>query len=639
MAMKIIGPQWNRQNLDQINENFKLFEGIPDDMKKMSVSVENSIKEIKDSVNSRFVGLNNVDLNEYKTGGLFFVAGGTNYPPAKASGMLQVVSSNSGVYVHQEFLDLNNPAQKYVRAFKVDQWSDWIELTVTAEELEKIKETIKNNTEDFAINLFSNGWFNNNLAFWSNNAGTVTIAKDTDGFNNLTMDSQTSAQVNQKVKLKASHAYFVTFDVAVSRYVKGLCGVQFNGAFKSGNQNIGLTRVSDKNDFENISEILVTSDTFAGDSIVYVGSISSANLTGKIRKLSIYDLTDIYGKGNEPKTVKEVDFKNLEASEKGIELTLAKTYAALSSQISKMSKESSTPPVVLPDDSGQKIQASDDECSAVFVSEMNKKAAYLGMSKTTFKNSTGLAISGQVSCSRDFLLLTMHALAYSDLLKYWGRKQYTVNVKGPKARSVVIDATVHHDGLEAEYDILGGKSGTLGTLFNATTLIQAKDTKDIFACVVMGTDVDAGSPERYAQVKAVADIAKQKLKNASYTPTSVPKVQAASIMKIPVQNPTYFTNVPSESLYSINENDSIMPASMTKVMTAILMLENVSNLNESIVLKASDIKSGSGPVMYEGDVINYLDAIHLMMLPSSNTAANTMSRVVGQKIINARGYI
>lgn len=67
-------------------------------------------------------------------------------------------------------------------------------------------------------------------------------------------------------------------------------------------------------------------------------------------------------------------------------------------------------------------------------------------------------------------------------------------------------------------------------------------------------------------------------------------------------------------------------------MTAIIMLENIQDLNEIFKIKLSDIVGGSGPIIFEGDEITYKDALFLMMLPSSNTIAKAVSRVIGHKL-------
>lgn len=85
-------------------------------------------------------------------------------------------------------------------------------------------------------------------------------------------------------------------------------------------------------------------------------------------------------------------------------------------------------------------------------------------------------------------------------------------------------------------------------------------------------------------------------------------------------------------LFEKNADVRWYPASLTKVMTAIIMLDYVSDLNKKIMIIDSDITGGSGPIFEHGDIITLRDALYCMMLPSSNTAANAVARIVGRKI-------
>ena len=67
-------------------------------------------------------------------------------------------------------------------------------------------------------------------------------------------------------------------------------------------------------------------------------------------------------------------------------------------------------------------------------------------------------------------------------------------------------------------------------------------------------------------------------------------------------------------------------------MTALCMMEWVDDLDRYISIKASDLMPGSGPKFFEGDSITYRDALHAMLLPSSNTAAVALSRTIGQQM-------
>ena len=75
------------------------------------------------------------------------------------------------------------------------------------------------------------------------------------------------------------------------------------------------------------------------------------------------------------------------------------------------------------------------------------------------------------------------------------------------------------------------------------------------------------------------------------------------------------------------------------MINALVVLDNINNLHETFEIKESDILKGSGPVLYEGDIVSFWDAFHFLFLPSANTIAKAFSRVVGHKIIQARAYV
>ena len=84
-----------------------------------------------------------------------------------------------------------------------------------------------------------------------------------------------------------------------------------------------------------------------------------------------------------------------------------------------------------------------------------------------------------------------------------------------------------------------------------------------------------------------------------------------------------------EVLYSKDENEKVSPASITKVMTSICMLDFVYDINTKFTIKTLDITSGSGPSLNNGDIMTYKEGLHAMLLPSSNTTAEAVATSVG----------
>lgn len=102
---------------------------------------------------------------------------------------------------------------------------------------------------------------------------------------------------------------------------------------------------------------------------------------------------------------------------------------------------------------------SEEQCVSRFVSEMNRKAADLGMKDSVFATPSGLS-AGNRTTAGDLLRLILAACSSVEIAKIWGQKTCSVSVKGPAPRSVLLKTTVRNDGLEASYRILGGKTGT-----------------------------------------------------------------------------------------------------------------------------------------------------------------------------------
>ncbi|BED93071.1 MAG: D-alanyl-D-alanine carboxypeptidase [Candidatus Paraimprobicoccus trichonymphae] len=83
-------------------------------------------------------------------------------------------------------------------------------------------------------------------------------------------------------------------------------------------------------------------------------------------------------------------------------------------------------------------------------------------------------------------------------------------------------------------------------------------------------------------------------------------------------------------VYSKNENMCLPIASVTKVMTAILLLEKIQNFGDSEIEITDEMVrvEGSSMGLQVGDVLKQSDLVVGMLLPSGNDAANTSSIAV-----------
>lgn len=81
-------------------------------------------------------------------------------------------------------------------------------------------------------------------------------------------------------------------------------------------------------------------------------------------------------------------------------------------------------------------------------------------------------------------------------------------------------------------------------------------------------------------------------------------------------------------LYEKNADERRYPASTTKIMTALLTLENVTDLNETVTAEASDFENVTAGIK-QGEQVTVKDLLYALMLPSANEAAYMLARHVG----------
>jgi D-alanyl-D-alanine carboxypeptidase len=65
-------------------------------------------------------------------------------------------------------------------------------------------------------------------------------------------------------------------------------------------------------------------------------------------------------------------------------------------------------------------------------------------------------------------------------------------------------------------------------------------------------------------------------------------------------------------------------------------LDYFTDIHETITVKTVDITSGSGSTFYDGDKLEFWDAVRIMMMESSNTLATCIGRCTGEKILLAQ---
>jgi D-alanyl-D-alanine endopeptidase (penicillin-binding protein 7) len=99
----------------------------------------------------------------------------------------------------------------------------------------------------------------------------------------------------------------------------------------------------------------------------------------------------------------------------------------------------------------------------------------------------------------------------------------------------------------------------------------------------------------------------------------VPDIRAAAAI---IYNPEN-----GQVLWESNSTDKRSIASITKVMTAAVFLENEPDLSEQVVVQRSDVRAASTTYLRAGYKVTTGDLLHLLLIASDNAAARALARV------------
>lgn len=290
----------------------------------------------------------------------------------------------------------------------------------------------------------------------------------------------------------------------------------------------------------------------------------------------------------------------------------------------------------------------DAQCSTAFLELMAKKAALLGMSGTNFASPSGL-LEGSYSTPQDLLKLGMAAAANPTALEIWSHPDDSFSIGGSNARTIsVLNNVVPSDHTSAAYtdlgqyyDVLGGKGGSLTTQGYARAAIKIVDIEGSPVMVALMATGQTAYNNILKSTKELCDMVKASMTGGAptagtnlnrlvtdgggYAACPVPTCVGAYLNQIA---PSAFLS--RENAISGNPTAQRIPASTSKTMTMLCALDYITDLNNTILtVKESDNIGGSGSTFYAGDTVRFIDAMHIMMMESSNTMATAIGRYVG----------
>jgi len=440
------------------------------------------------------------------------------------------------------------------------------------------------------------------------------------GDKSIKADGTASVQAEYRISVTKGKNYFYSAKIKVTRYQSGRIGITLYSPTEDGG---GCTVNAVTDGYVTASNMF----NYSGDKTersLFVGSMTSADLTGYIDCPVFCSVDDIF----------------TSSPSKDVMTRLYEEYLALLSG-EEIGGETITYVIPL---ASSKIVSEQDARNA-FYGKLKEVAIRLNMNNTTtFANASGLDFSGKNSTTiQDLVKLTIHAAGVDGLYSAWNTKTYTMQDKSSNLtynlNSTVVNGTYSSD-LTEHYYILGGKTGTT-SVCNLAVVVEdpATGIKYVGAVSMDGTSENA-SDNRFKNAKILFDIATtlQKDRNADITELEEQlDCERASVCILPdmplsYDNYDFFTEDSFYHLYSKNGTATMPFASTQKILTAITALEYIDNLNDTFTMLSSDVTNGSGPSFVGREEFSYRDALMALFLPSSNTMAESLARIIGTKI-------
>ncbi len=160
------------------------------------------------------------------------------------------------------------------------------------------------------------------------------------------------------------------------------------------------------------------------------------------------------------------------------------------------------------------------------------------------------------------------------------------------------------------------KTGT--TSKAATTPRATKAKKTSSGKTAQSRRLKAARARAAAQAKALAEAQEPRFRTDE-NGAEVPDVRAEAAI---IYNPEN-----GAILWETNSQNQRSIASITKVMTAVVFLENSPDLDRKVVVDRSDVRGASTTYLRAGYTVTTNDLLHLTLIASDNAAARALARL------------
>lgn len=251
-----------------------------------------------------------------------------------------------------------------------------------------------------------------------------------------------------------------------------------------------------------------------------------------------------------------------------------------------------------------------------FLRNMNDTALALRLVHTVFHNPSGATKKSRTT-PKDLLTLGNVAISQKIITESWTLDRCDIHVFGPHARMLQISNNVIKSGKPVMgHYLIGGKSGSWETNHRALLLSCLTSKGELLATIFAN---DRYSFDHIYEIGL--DLCKS-LEGKKETPFLTHLVKhGGGYAGLLTHTGNY--------VFQKNEDHVYLPASTTKVMTALIALKANPSQAGTIMIHPLDIMSGSGSKFFPGDMLSFQDALRVMIMESSNTMANAIARTVG----------
>lgn len=99
----------------------------------------------------------------------------------------------------------------------------------------------------------------------------------------------------------------------------------------------------------------------------------------------------------------------------------------------------------------------------------------------------------------------------------------------------------------------------------------------------------------------------------------------------------YVAESTSEPLFVHNAQLLVQPASLTKLLAMMTALQINPDITLKLTMREGEETPGSGNNLRAGDSLTLWDALHNMLLPSSNVSATIVARTMGEQLLAFEG--